>query len=41
MTSHNRVRMHSHQAHIGGYRGTTEEHMLNIIQLWDVNSLLL
>ena len=33
--------MHSHQAHIGEYRGTTEEHILNKIQLWDANSLLL
>ena len=33
--------MHSHQTHIGEYRGTTEEHILNKIQLWDANSLLL
>ena len=33
--------MHSHQAHIGEYKGTTEEHILNKIQLWDANSLLL
>ena len=33
--------MHCHQAHIGEYRGTTEEHILNKIQLWDANSLLL
>ena len=33
--------MYSYQAHIGEYKGTTEEHMLNKIQLWDANSLLL
>ena len=33
--------MHSHQAHIGEYRGTTEEHILNKIQLWGANSLRL
>ena len=33
--------MHSHQAHTGEYRGTTEEHILHKIQLWDANSLLL
>ena len=33
--------MHFHQAHIGEYRGTTEEHILNKIQLWDANSLLI
>ena len=32
---------HSYHAHIGEYRGTTEEHILNKIQLWDANSLLL
>ena len=35
------MRMYSHQAHIGEYRRTTNEHMLNKIQLWDANSLLL
>ena len=33
--------MHSHQAHIGEYRGTTEKHIFNKIQLWDANSLFL
>ena len=33
--------MNFHQAHIGEHRGTTEEHILNKIQLWDANSLLL
>ena len=33
--------MHSYQAHIGEYRRTTEEHILNKIQLWDANNLLL
>ena len=35
--------MHAHQAHIGEYRGTTEEHMLNKIHvhLWDANYSLL
>ena len=33
--------MHFHQAHIGEYRGTTKEPILNKIQLWDTNSLLL
>ena len=33
--------MHSHQAHIGEYCAKTEEHILNKIQLWDANSLLL
>ena len=41
ITSHNGVRMHFHQAHIGEYRGTSEEHILNKIQLLDANSLLL
>ena len=41
ITSHNGVRMHSHQAYIGEYRETTEEHILNKIQVWDANSLLL
>ena len=31
--------MHSHEAHIGEYRGTTEEHILNKIQFWVANSL--
>ena len=33
------MRMHSHKAHIEEYRGTSEEHILNKIQLWDANSL--
>ena len=33
--------MHSHEAHIGEYRRTTEKHILNKIQLWDANSLIL
>ena len=33
--------MHSHQAHLGKYTRTTEEHILNKIQLWDAISLLL
>ena len=33
--------MHSHQAHIREYRGTTDEHILNKIQLWDANFLLM
>ena len=35
------VRMHSHQAHIGEYKGTTEEHIVNKVQLWDAIILLL
>ena len=35
------IYIYSHQAHIGEYRGTTEEHILNKIQLWDATSLLL
>ena len=33
--------MHSHQAQKGKCRRTTEEHILNKIQLWDANNLLL
>ena len=33
--------MHSHQAHIGEYKGTTEEHIQHRVQLWDANSLFL
>ena len=33
--------MHSHQAHIGEYRGTTEEHIVNKVQLCDAISLFL
>ena len=31
--------MHSRQAHIGVYKGMSEEHILNKIQLYDVNRL--
>ena len=33
--------MHSHQTYIREYKGTTEEHILNRIQLWDAISLFL